>query len=294
METPNNQWDRVYRYFGEVAFEHLAHKIVAIVGLGSGGGKVALELAKAGVGCFILVDPEVLEPQNLVRHVLDSDYLGQPKVDGVKSLILKRNHLARVVTVQDKAQNAQEQLAAADLFLVCVDSEPARHSVNMLARQMGVPAITAGVYEKARGGDIFIVLPDDGPCYSCIASVLSADTPTAIPANLDYGAVREDGTLQGQPGLGLHVEQIALRQADFALRQLLALTQSPMAAMPGNVFVIANDPLDNIGTDEQGGDISLQIGEARWFTFERDPSCQVCGLKPQEVPQPVNSLLKQL
>src|SRR5947208_205763 len=50
-----------------------------VVGLGSGGSTVALELAKSGIGHLILCDPDRLEEHNLVRHECDERYLGESK-----------------------------------------------------------------------------------------------------------------------------------------------------------------------------------------------------------------------
>lgn len=242
----------------------------------------------------MLVDPEKLSIENVPRHVLGRRYVSRYKVNGVKQEILDRNPHARVVTIRKKAQQAEEKLADVDLFIICVDSEPARHSINMLARRLGKPAVTAGVYERATAGDIFITQPSSGACYSCIASELVAEeAQEAAPAEkLDYGAVRPDGTLQGQPGLGLHVAHIALLQADIALRQLLAGTDNPMSPLPGNVLFVANEPI--VGQDEQGGELKLEIGGTRWTTVYRKPTCRVCGISQQTIAQTVDDLLKQL
>ncbi|TAE94470.1 MAG: ThiF family adenylyltransferase, partial [Oscillatoriales cyanobacterium] len=42
---------------------------IGVVGLGSGGSTVALELAKAGVGNFVLIDFDRLELENVARHI---------------------------------------------------------------------------------------------------------------------------------------------------------------------------------------------------------------------------------
>ena len=64
-------FDRVERLIGSRNLELLAQKRVGIVGLGSGGGFVALSLAMSGVGKFVLIDDDTLEDGNVVRHVAD-------------------------------------------------------------------------------------------------------------------------------------------------------------------------------------------------------------------------------
>lgn len=61
----------------------LAGRRIAIIGCGSLGSKIAAMLARAGVGAFLLVDDDMLFPDNLVRHDLDWREIGTHKVDSV-------------------------------------------------------------------------------------------------------------------------------------------------------------------------------------------------------------------
>src|SRR5687767_4391358 len=89
-------WDRVERLLGKGNLEHLAGKRVAVIGLGSGGGFVTLALAMSGVGKFVLVDDDILEQANVMRHVADSSFVGQPKAEAVAELIRRRNPNAEI------------------------------------------------------------------------------------------------------------------------------------------------------------------------------------------------------
>lgn len=282
MEERTDRWDRVRRLFGEIAFEHLAQKQVAVIGVGSGGSIATLYLSMVGVRRFILVDPDILEEHNVVRHALDLRYVGRPKVEGMKDLILQRNPTAEVSAHQSKVAEVLDSLSGADLVLVCVDSEPVRHFACMEAREMGIATVTAGAYEKAVAGDVVINYPDQGACYSCVASYLALPDDQLRAPVPDYGQVREDGTLQGEPGLGLHIAKIAAAQADLALRCLLGRTDSPLDPMPGNVYIMANNKY--VLGQEGGKDVVLQPGEARWITLEPVDGCLVCTVsnKPTE------------
>ena len=54
---------------GLLEVDILANKRVLIIGLGSGGSPIAVELAKAGVGQFALADFDRVELHNLSRHI---------------------------------------------------------------------------------------------------------------------------------------------------------------------------------------------------------------------------------
>ena len=76
----------------------LESKKVLIVGLGSGGAPIAVELAKAGVGHFILMDFDRIELHNIARHICGVNELGRLKVNAVKDAILLKNPYAQVET----------------------------------------------------------------------------------------------------------------------------------------------------------------------------------------------------
>ena len=62
-------------------FNKLSGRRVGIVGLGSLGSKIAVSLARSGVGNFVLVDSDILHPGNLERHDADWRDVGLHKAD---------------------------------------------------------------------------------------------------------------------------------------------------------------------------------------------------------------------
>ena len=241
----SGRWERLQ---GVVDVEELGGKHVVVGGLGSGGSTVALELAKAGVGRFTLVDPDTIEATNLIRHECDGRYLGSGKAAAVGELIFFRNPDAEVEVVRadvfSLGKRLAELVADADLVAGCTDSEPPKHLLNRLCLSAGVAAVYAGVYERGVGGEVIRCggAPDD-PCYACVTSVLkeAAPLPTG-DEELDYGAVDADGTLQGAPGLGLDVRLVALLHAKVCLLSLLGRE----AELPGNVVLFGTAAVDGL------------------------------------------------
>lgn len=62
---------------------------VAILGCGSLGSTVANMLAQAGVGRFLLVDPEYLAASNTGRHVLGSPFVDKSKAESLANVLRK-------------------------------------------------------------------------------------------------------------------------------------------------------------------------------------------------------------
>lgn len=266
-------FDRVERLIGSSNLDLLKKKRVGVVGLGSGGGFVALTLAMSGVGKFVLVDDDLLENTNIVRHVADSRFIGQPKAEAVAELIRSRNPEAEVEVRVGRIEQNMEVLDNLDLLVSGVDGEGPKYVLNQACLKHNLPAVYAGVYERGEGGDVVLIHPYNGPCYACWAVELReglAVSNLAPGEELDYGMIGEDGTLEAEPGLWLHVVRVAAAQADLALNELLAGT-NVYKVMPANTVILANTTLEILS-----GHMS-QPYSAEWVNIERDPNCLVCG-----------------
>jgi molybdopterin/thiamine biosynthesis adenylyltransferase len=266
-------WDRVERLIGSDNLARLAEKRVAVIGLGSGGGFVALTLAMSGVGHFVLIDDDTLEETNIVRHVADRRYLGQPKVEAVADLIRQRNPNADVKTVIGLIEDHKDALDGVDIIISGVDGENPKYVINQVALEKLIPVVYAGVYERGEGGDVVAITPYDGPCYACWAAELR-DELAAVKnfgeRELDYGMIGESGTLEAEPALWLHVTRVASVQADIALNELLR-DSAIHKDMPGNTVILANVALEIVD-----GQISPPY-TAVWATVDRNPDCLICG-----------------
>ena len=68
----------------------LLESIVIVVGVGSVGGAATELLASAGVGQLHLVDPDKLTPENIHRHVLGMDRIGEFKATALANQLARR------------------------------------------------------------------------------------------------------------------------------------------------------------------------------------------------------------
>ena len=263
-------WSRVEGLLGAEGLRLLARRRVAIVGLGSGGGAVALSLAMSGVGRFVLVDPERLEAGNVLRHVADRRDIGRAKVAAVADLMRQRNPELEIETRAGRIEEHRDALDGVDLLVAAVDSEPARHLLNEAALERRLRCVYAGVYERGVGGDVAVLQPGAGACYACWAAELRDQEGGDGGAEPDYGMIGPEGTLAAEPGLWLQVTRVAAAQAQLALNELLRGTAAH-EALPGNTVILANRTLEIIA-----GQLTLAQG-AVWATIERKPDCLVCG-----------------
>ena len=268
----SNLWERVERLIGSDNLDLLAAKKVIVVGLGSGGGFVALSLAMSGVRQFVLVDKDEIESGNVTRHVADLRYVGENKAAAVADLIRQRNPDARIDLRQGLIEDHWDCLDDVDLLVAAVDNEQVKYAINEQCLKKGISASYAGVYERGEGGDHVIIKPYAGPCYACWSEATREGVKIALNpvGDLDYGMIGEAGTLDAEPGLWVNVTKVAGIQTDLIINELLRGT-SAHETMPANTLIVANAYMDIIEGQESEPHSGL------WIEIERDPDCLVCG-----------------
>jgi len=145
---------------------------VGIVGLGSGGSTVALELAKGGVGNFVLIDFDRLELANMARHTCGTGDLGRYKTKAVRDLLYGKNPYIQIKAAElDINQNLEETkrlLKDCNLIIAATDNERSRFNLNSIALEYKITTIFGRALTRAAGGDVLRVRPDEGPCLGCV------------------------------------------------------------------------------------------------------------------------------
>lgn len=103
-----------------VSAASLADKHVVLVGVGSLGSQVAMQLARAGVGRLTLIDPDIFNAENLGRHVLGIDDLGRNKVDAMRDRLMRDVPTVDVAAIACYVElsTSDKALQAADLIVV--------------------------------------------------------------------------------------------------------------------------------------------------------------------------------
>jgi molybdopterin/thiamine biosynthesis adenylyltransferase len=167
-----NRSDYFSRVSGRVDLGALSETFVVVVGVGSVGSILALELARCGVGHLALLDGDRFEVANLSRHALPDCYLGANKAEAMAS------HLALNVPGLDVAGGAHHLddsfsdtevdrcLAVADLVVVATDRRDAQRRIAGRALAMDIPAVVPGLYAD-RGGEVFVQLSPAQACFMC-------------------------------------------------------------------------------------------------------------------------------
>lgn len=188
-------------------------KSALIVGCGSVGSLISLELARAGVGKFILVDSDTLEIHNICRHQLGFRDLGRYKVDAVSDAIHNINPSAEVVTFRGVIQNLPSEYISQFTDGIIIGTGDNRESsafANDLAKFLKVPFVSTGCWQRAFAGECFYWYPDSGlPLYrEALSEMITDERPTAHQNYFadDY----DEENLRFEPGVSTDIGFVTL------------------------------------------------------------------------------------
>lgn len=242
------------RRIPELAGLDQAHVIV--IGAGSLGAPVALELAKAGVGRLDLIDPDSYDLNNAVRHVLEIEHAGEPKVAATAAKCRALNpfvdanaHESTIGNSLGAHQLLSRLLTTATLVIDTTGAETVGRFVAERARAAGVPMIVSGLTAASYGADILLIQPD-GPCFDCFTRAQD-DNSMPSPPGGPRSAVTPIGCRHPAfAGAGFEVTELAAVTTRIAVRAT-AQTQYP----PGD----ANWVVLNFRADPHYGDGRIDV-----------------------------------
>ena len=203
-DSEGSQWETFLRVQNAYDLSRLA--ISRIVAVGTGGAVGFLEdMARAGVGEFILIDPDTVSKTNLATQQVYRRDLKRPKVRALGERILEINPEAIVIPAYKKLDDIDDaefqRLASRPLrhwqvpgrslwgipglnvsvqvavkpavTLICgfTDSFDAQARVNRLALNLGLPSLCAQVYQEGRGAELTFTYPGiTSACHRCMLS----------------------------------------------------------------------------------------------------------------------------
>ena len=167
---------------------HLADARVLIVGIGALGCPAALQLAAAGVGTLMLIDPDRVELSNLHRQLLHTAArIGTAKVSSAATALQARFASLRLELHAEAltASSAADLFPSADFVIDATDGVAAKFLINDAAVRWRRPYSHAGILGFL--GQTMTVVPGRSACYRC----LFPEPPAAgeIPTCQEAGVV---------------------------------------------------------------------------------------------------------
>ena len=288
--------DNLYcRNKGLIELDILANKRVLIVGIGSGGSAIALDLAKAGVGHFALADFDRVELHNLSRHICSINDLGRLKTDAVADAIKGKNPYAIVdklpIDVNKNIDILEEERIKADIVLACTDNNRSRYNISDLLVKHNTTGLFGRAITRAEGGDVFIYRPGQA-CYFCL---LGNDWYDQTAEEItDLAKARKEGKIPAyvsdndtdalvQVGLNADIEPINNMMTKLALVELSRGTASGITTLEeefkANYYIWANRRERHHVNWGRFDNTEGMPTIMRWYgmTIEKEENCCLCG-----------------
>lgn len=153
---------------------------IVVIGCGSLGGAVAMQLARAGVSRLSLIDPDRLSWANIGRHELGAMSVGFSKAEQLACLI--RRQLPHIESVEDHFARWEEVerdnpnvLAGADLIVSTTGAGGAELALNAwhMAQARSVPIAYGWTEPHACAGQV-VVVGSSGACFGCCVNKFGA------------------------------------------------------------------------------------------------------------------------
>ena len=222
LERYSLKLDVFSRNVGILESDVMLSKKAVLIGCGSVGSLAALELARSGVGHFLLIDSDILGYHNLCRHQCGALDVGRYKTDCLKDRIEQINPYAEVLTVHDAIERAPLQLLndfcnENTVFIGGADNREGDLYACELAKGLNSAFISIGCWERAHAGEIFYCLPTGMPDYSdylkCIASVSQRVTQN----RRFYTTEAELEKVSFEPGIAVDIDFITIIAVKLAL-----------------------------------------------------------------------------
>lgn len=273
------------RWLRQPQLQPLAGKNVGIVGLGALGSPIAALLARAGVGRFVLVDPDIVTVGNRVRHDLDLCEIGQPKVHAVTRRLRRLNpwvdeiawvtarfgaatNGASASEVQRVDDQVAELLSGCDLIINASAHTATGYHCARLGRETGTPVLHVWVTAGAWGGRVVVQDTASG-CLLCLAyaqtqPVEGAEAVPEIADDADVIEVLERGCADPTfTGAGFELADAAAAAARVAVQTLIG----------GNGYPARDFDLVTLGFRYSHS----AAGGAVYSRLPIHPECTICG-----------------
>jgi len=259
----------------------LSEANVLIAGCGSGGGQVALQLVMSGIRNFTLLDSDILEPENVIRHVCGRRYLGQRKVDALADVLDDRNPKVRVERHHEDLMSSDtliDSVRDATVVVLATDNEPTRYRLNQLCVETGTPFAVARVFTRGIGGEVFCYNPKTSGCLACLEARLERSQFRDGVREIDLVSEEEREKMYGMeiaeikdsPGLNVDIAFISAFHTRFVLEAIArTLPERPKFLQPIDVdyLVWGNRPVHPF----------KKQFELQRMTLHPQEECLVCG-----------------
>lgn len=149
---------------------------IAIIGCGSVGSYLAMSLAESGIRKFLLMDNEILKPENTTRHLcsLADASKGLKKTTAVEAKLTNKFSDVRCTAYEEDileflSNDDEMELNNYDLMIVAVGKYAVERRINYAAKMglLKTPVVYLWIEPYGVGGQVLLINSKKGGCFSC-------------------------------------------------------------------------------------------------------------------------------
>lgn len=210
------------RNTGILESDIMMKKGALFIGCGSVGSLAALELAKAGVGRFMLTDNDILGYHNICRHQCGIYDVGRYKTEALRDRILQINPYAEVRTfnmpIQDVPLAELTSFCTPDVIVIGgADNRAGDLYGNQIAQQVGMPFMSIGCWERAFAGEIFYCLPTGMPTYEDFVKITGVMSGRVTQNRRFYTTEEDLKRVSFEPGISVDIDFVTVIAMKLAI-----------------------------------------------------------------------------
>jgi len=155
--------DSIFNRTGDKEYQSLDNKTVMLVGIGSIGSQLAIQLAKSGIKNFILIDYQKLEIENIIKHELTLKDIHRYKTKALREKLLQINPCISCITCETHIENQEfinklgkEYIRKSSVIISTIDDDNASYILDGLCLEMNKIVIYVNAFYKAKAGVVAI------------------------------------------------------------------------------------------------------------------------------------------
>ena len=285
----SNPYDLLLNIFsrnsGILETNKMLSKSAIICGLGSVGSLVAAELARAGVGHFMLVDNDTLEYHNICRHQLGIRDVGRYKVNAVTDQLKNINPQVKISAFVSILEDLEETvfnnfITPETIIIGCGDNREADLYANSLSKHYNIPFISIGFWERAFAGEIFYSIPGKTPCYECLFGETDLLMSNRHSVNRRYYTEQEDlSETNFEPGISTDINFITIIGVKICIDLLNFSSKGYNPTIINHLtqftLICNNNKAKHVGPQAEIFSHPLQITTS--IKIDYSPTCKKCN-----------------
>ena len=276
--------DRTYLLPRGGASQALHNKRIVLVGCGAVGGQIAVQLVQSGILNLTLIDHDLFTHENIFRHVLGKEYVGQSKVDALRMDLESRFPYIKINTLSLKVEEAVAKsildLGKFDLAIMATGDENISLMMNRVyhAKDIRTPILYSWLEPYGIGGHVLVTNIERKGCLQCLFTPMQPDDEFSNRASFVAPGQRFTKDTSGCANRFTPYSSLdASNTASLAVRTARKVLSGKITTNSLYSWKGESDDLTNGGFQVSDRHTYFDVTSADKGVEVHNPGCTICG-----------------